>query len=286
MKSLALLKNVLYILGFAATIISLLLSRVSDLQKNMEKEKRRSKSKFFAYFKAIVATYKFPIIVVVLSILIIFSIDVFTIINTPEVNSISNIKTTPNVNAPTPLKVGVGGFWLDEIDPILPNTNAVVRSKWNPTTDISVSGVSYQHGIGFYIPAEIQNAYFINQGSEQIIHSEFIEYSLNFKYQTLRFEYGVDDSSFTDEDLYPPQCQFWIVVQSCSSDAYLMQDDNILFQSAPANYRLSLQTSGNIDVTNVETVRITVYWKFEVSQTNPISLHIALVDPVLYPLEN
>jgi hypothetical protein len=44
----------------------------------------------------------------------------------------------------------------------------------------------------------------------------------------------------------------------------------------------TLGTSTLIDVSNVETLRITFYWLFDVLPTKPLTLNIAIVDPTLY----
>lgn len=285
MKFTEILIDFLFAFASIVTLISVFFVKRSDFFNNYEHEKQKSKSKFLAFVKAFLNAYKLPLICVLIAALAIISIEFFTIIDGPPpapsaVESIAEIDPTP---VPT---FGEDDAWLDEIDPILYNADAVFIREWDPFTQISVKGTVYPHRIGFCIPASDQEDYLINHNDEQINHSEMIEYLLNFKYQTLRFEYGIDDSSFADDAEYVPACEFRIVVQSCNSDESLAQNANILLDTDWMNYRTALHSSGNLNVSDVEAIRITVYWRCQVSPSKPLAFNIALVNPILYGKEN
>lgn len=285
MKFTKILLDVLFVFACVVTLISVFSVKRSDFFKNFEREKQKNKSKFLAFVKAFFHAYKLPLICVLIAALAIISIELFFIIDGPP-SSPSAVESVTETN-PTPVPTfGEDDAWLDEIDPILSNTDAMFISEWDPFTQISVKGIEYPHSIGFCIPASEQEDYLINHDDEQINHSEMIEYLLNFKYQTLRFEYGIDDSSFADDAEYVPACEFRIVVQSCNSDESLAQNANILFDTDWMNYRIALHSSGNIDVSDVEAIRITVYWRCQVSPSKPLAFNIALVNPILYGKEN
>ena len=175
---------------------------------------------------------------------------------------------------------------MDEFPPLLPRADALKTNEWKPAQDISVGGETYPHSIGFCIPEKKRNDYYKYHDTERITHVEYIEYQLGYKYQTLRFDYGIDDSSFPDNVEYPPQSVFWIVIQSCNSEETLKSDENIIFQTKPLNYRRSLQSSGDIDVSGAEVVRITVFWEFDVISTKPLTFNVALINPILYAAKN
>ena len=44
----------------------------------------------------------------------------------------------------------------------------------------------------------------------------------------------------------------------------------------------TIETSDVIDVSNVETLRLTINWLFDVLPTKPLTLNVAIVDPTLY----
>jgi hypothetical protein len=52
------------------------------------------------------------------------------------------------------------------------------------------------------------------------------------------------------------------------------------------NYRRTLRVSKDIDVSDVETIRLTVYWEFDVIQSKPLAFNVAIVNPILYTAEN
>ena len=267
------------------TIISMLYANKSNYKENLKREEQRCKNKFLASFKAFVFTYKFFLIALMISALAIISIDLFSIIDEP-LPAPTMVETTPRT-CPNPIpEFDEDDVRLDEIDPIFPNTKAVITSKWDPFTQISLNGITFEHGIGFFVPKEKQEEYLLHQNNQQITHSESIEYSLAYQYKTLSFDYGIDDSTFINDEKYPPACIYWIVVQSLSSNELANSDENILFETEKMNYRSVLHSSGEIDVSKAEAIRITVYWRFDVSQSKPFTLNIALVNPILFGSEN
>lgn len=158
--------------------------------------------------------------------------------------------------------------------------------EWKRLYPIKINDIEYDHSIGISLPAEVCKDLKKNHDSEREDYKAYIEYSLAYQYETLSFDYGIDDNSFIDDGLYPPQCHFWIVVQSCDSENELSEDENVLFETEPLNYRRSLHSSGDIDVAGAEAIRITVYWEFDVIPAKPLAFNVDIINPILYTAEN
>ena len=171
--------------------------------------------------------------------------------------------------------------WLDDLDSILPRKRAFFVHAWDSYNPVEVGNTTYPHCIGVCIPKEAREKYYDKNSPDQQIHSEYIEYSLSNKYQTLQFDYGIDDCSFPDDVEEESLCEFNIVVQSCNSTEFLKDTDNILFDSGWINYRCGVHRVPEIDVSGCEALRITVTWRFYVRQEGPIAFNIAILNPIL-----
>ena len=177
--------------------------------------------------------------------------------------------------------------YLNEVRPLnIDPDEAFVFNGWKALYPIKVNDIEFDHSIGVRIPTDVSEDYKDNYNTERRDYDASIEYSLSYKYEKFRFKYGIDDSSFLDAGLCPPQCYFWIVVESCSSEADSEEEPKILYQTERMNYRRPLRTSDEIDVSDVETLRLTVYWEFDVMQSKPLAFNIAIINPTLYTAES
>ena len=263
-----------------------------DLYVRIKNEQRKKHTSYFiADIVACFIVYKKKMISTTLTIV---SSVVFALLTTllPDQPSNIQIQSTQTIApaltpSPTPaIEIAPEDAWLDEVDPLLPRKDAFYRDRWNPFDSIVIDDVAYSHGIGVRIPQDDQLDYYKSNPPEQQTHSEYIEYPLSYKYKTLQFDYGIDDSSFPDDVECAPQCEFKIVVQSCKSDDYLESDEDILYQTQWLNYRRTLHRSDPIDVSSAETCRITVLWRFYVHQEKPLALNVAIVNPILYAVKS
>ena len=259
-----------------------------DLYERIKNEQRKKHTSYFiADIVACFIVYKKKMISTILTIV---SATTFVLLSTllPDQPSIIDIQSTQTVAptltpSPTPtIVIDPEDAWLDEVDPLLPRKDAFFRDRWNLFDSIAIDDVTYSHSIGVRIPEDDQLDYYKSNPPEQQTHSEYIEYPLSYKYKTLQFDYGIDDSSFPDDVECAPQCEFKIVVQSCKSDDYLESDEDILYQTQWLNYRRTLHQSDPVDVSNTETCRITVFWRFYVHQEKPLALNVAIVNPILF----
>lgn len=276
--------ELLTMVGAIGTIAGIIFAPRPSFPEIFECMKKKHASKFMCWFLAIIVTYKVALFIILGTAGTMIAIKLVGTIPSPTPTVAQPYTPTP---APTPSAVvGANDVWLDEFDPLLPRAEALKTNEWNSAQDISVGGVTYAHSIGFCIPEEDRNDYYNNHNTERITHKEYIEYSLGYKYKTLCFDYGIDDSSFPDNVEYPPQSVFWIVVQTCGSEENLKSDGNIIFQTNQLNYRRSLHGSGEIDVSGAEVIRITVYWEFDVIRTKPLTFNVALINPILYAVKS
>lgn len=182
---------------------------------------------------------------------------------------------------------GVYQTMLEELTPLRvdPDT-AFVFHQWERNYPIKIDSKEYLHSIGVHLPVDLKYDLLSNHSEERKEYSAVIEYSLGYKYDKFQFSYGIDDNAFKDSGLPPPACHYWIVVESC----ICREDSEVraieLYKSPEVNYMQTIGTSEPIDVSNVETLRITFNWLFDVLPTKPLTLNVAIVDPTLYITES
>jgi hypothetical protein len=270
-------------IGTLAAIIFAPRPKIKDVASDLRVS---LKSKFLTSILAFIIVFKVVIFVIVGTLVTLLTVRVTGTIPTPAPSITPPVSFTPSPKPTPTIIIGANDVWLDEFPPLLPRAEALKTNEWNSAQDITVSGETYPHSIGFCIPEDDRKKYYEYHDTERITHSEYIEYQLGYKYKTLRFDYGIDDSSFPDNVEYPPQSEFWIVIQTCNSEENLMSDENIVFQTNPLNYRRSLQSSGDIAVSGAEVIRITVFWEFDVISTKPLTFNVALINPILYAVKS
>jgi hypothetical protein len=190
---------------------------------------------------------------------------------------------TPQSNlppSPTPVYLTT---YLSELDPIIEKSDAFITKSWNAFDDFIVGQDTIQHGIGIEIPEKDLSTYLKKSNNKRVQHIEYIEYSLGRKYEQIDFEFGIDRSSFESLQSDAPVCLCRIVMQDVPSNGFVNESSNILFDSDWFNYRLA-RHAASIAVQKVETLRITVYWEFDVNPTKDASLRLVLIDPELHIL--
>ena len=238
-------------------------------------------SKILAFMRV----WLYPIIVIVSTLVFIIAINLWGKVEPPPPTptpaptpheTIAPPSATPSI-PPWPNKTK-----LVELTPLKMDEGAFFFGEWNQYESIIVNHVGYPQSIGVQIPKDAQDDYYERYNTLRKTHKAEIEYSLGYQYKTLMFFYGIDDRSFPDDLSCAPQCHFWIVVQSCSAEDDHFEKEDTLFKTEHLNYYHTLSSSGNIDVTGAEAVRITVFWEFDVIQSKPLALNIAIIDPTLY----
>jgi hypothetical protein len=187
---------------------------------------------------------------------------------------------TPIVSSAPSISASLFTQYLCELNPIIENDDAFFTGSWNSFDDFVIGQNIIQHGIGIEIPKKDRFYYLKRSSDRRVEHIEFIEYSLGNNYDMLDFEFGIDQSTFELLGSGAPACLCKIVIQAVPYSGFASESENILFDSTWFNYRLS-RHSANIDVSNVETMRITVFWEYDVDPTKDASLRIVLIDPKL-----
>lgn len=282
------LSIVLAILTVASAIITFLNHfNKPELYKKTKAEYRqkyasRAIADFFAFFKVYTAKLLSAIVAVISA-----SGFVLILVFMPPNNSKVTIELKPTPTPqPTPTITIVSDpsrIYLGEVRPLnIDPDEAFVFNGWTDLYPIKVNDVEFDHSLGVRIPEDVCKDFKDNYDTERKDFDASIEYSLDYKYDKIRFKYGIDDSSFLDAGLCPPQCNFWIVLESCSSDANSEEPPKEIFKSDRMNYRRPLQDSREVDVSDIETLRLTVFWEFDVMKSKPLAFNVAIVNPTLY----
>lgn len=180
-----------------------------------------------------------------------------------------------------PIKRSKMDSWLDDMDNYVSHDGAFYMRKWNDYIQIRIKNQIYPHCIGITIPFEKLENYYSKANPDQQVHTEYIEYSLGYAYKTLQFDYGIDDLSFPNPSLGHPRCEFRIIVDSCDSNGFVSSTQNHLFDTDWLNYRCYSRRTPEMDVSQCETVRITVMWRFYVRQNGPIAFYLVIANPLL-----
>ncbi|MBA4347818.1 MAG: hypothetical protein C0413_03085 [Clostridiales bacterium] len=275
--------NVLYIFAFAIAVIGFF-SNIEDFGPTY-REYRKHHSIILSFLKAVIKVYgKFLLAIAVTAIVAMIVYRYGTI---KERQSPATTPTLTPIIELTPTISGIRETGLDDY-PILnmkPDA-AFVFHEWTRMYPIKVNYIEYEDSIGVRIPVEDKENYKKNHDTEREIFQAEIEYSLAYQFDVFQFQYGIDDNTFLEGGLCPPQCHFWIVVESCSSSANPDGKLVELYRTPEMNYRRTLEFSDPIDVSDVETLRLTIFWKFDVIQSKPLAFNVAIVNPTLFTEEN
>lgn len=180
-----------------------------------------------------------------------------------------------------PIKRSAKDRWLDEIDPKVSDYSAFFFNIWDAYDNVAVKHQEFPHSIGVRIPIEDQLKYRAKPVADQVPHSEYIEYSLGFEYETLQFDFGIDDISFPHGLAEHPKCQFKIIVDACDSESFYSSKQEHLYETDWLNDRCCLRRTPEMDVSGCEAVRITIKWQFFPRENGPIAFNIAIVNPIL-----
>lgn len=261
------------------------LARRSEYQDALALEKKKPGKLVFARIRAIksvyyIAIYSLIVAIIISAFLIGFGTD-WKALRQKKTSTQPTPTATPSIVTSVPIKSSVKDAWLDELDPILHKPRAFFIHEWSRYDLIQIEDTIYQHSIGICIPSDKLKAYCDRPPVGEILHNEYLEYRLSYKYKSFQFDYGIDDISFPEDVETASRCEYKIVVQSCNSKEYLGSTDNILYDSDWINYRSTVFRSTLIDVANSEAIRITVYWKFHLRTCGPIAFNIAIVNPIL-----
>lgn len=218
---------------------------------------------------------------------IIVSLAILSSVVTPEKPStipIPDKKVISLCTAPVtswPIKRSVKDRWLDEMDSKVSSNGAFFMNEWNAFDSVAVKHHTFPHSVGVSIPLKDQKKYRAKINSGQLIHDEYIEYSLGFEYETLQFDFGIDDLSFPEGIVDSPYCQFKIIVDACDSKSYYSSKQKHLFETDWLDDQCCLWRTPEMDVSSCEAVRITIMWQFFPRYNGPIALNVAIANPIL-----
>ena len=181
----------------------------------------------------------------------------------------------------TPLPTNELEKKLTELTPIITNEEAFRMNAWDGYNKLCINDIVYDCGIGIRIPIDEQLDNSDSNNMQNTDHKEYIEYSLSSEYSRLECELGVDTSTYEYANRTTPSGKCRVVFQNAKSDDYLAEDESILYDTGWFNYRLTKKPIP-LDVSQVETLRITVYWEYNPDHTKQNCVNIAIINPVLY----
>lgn len=289
-----LLQIILGILTVVSAVVSIknlfdkneLYNKTRDaLIKNSRSKFRASTSAFFSVYKRVL---KFIIGTFILGAAVVLIPEIFPDLTPdPDPTPSPTPRPTPTITiTPTStIYLGEPDEKLSDLDPIIPKPEAFYVNTWNLYKKIIVGDDPCPCSIGIRIPEEDLREYYKFHSRQRILHKESLEYSLGYKFENLVFNYGIDDSTFAGNDPSTPSGMCRIVMQYVPSNGFLKESDNIIFDSGWFNYHLTMR-QGVVDLSNVETIRITASWVFDVDPAKDNFMNLAIVDPYLYYTES
>jgi len=275
--------NVLYIFGFVIAAIGFF-SKIDKYTPTYLKL-REENGIFISFFKTVMKLYSKFLVAILVTAVIAVIVYVFGAKHDPippEPTPTATPTTEPTVVVYSPITYSLDDLQVLSKEP----DDAFFFHQWETNYPIKIDNIEYLRSIGVRLPVEIQDDLKINHITERYDYSAVIEYSLGYKYDMFQFSYGIDDNTFKDFGLPPPNCHYWVVVESCICREDSKVKTKELERTPEVNYMQTLATSNMIDVSKVETLRITFYWKFDVLPTKPLTLNVAIVDPTLYVKAN
>lgn len=220
----------------------------------------------------------FRIVLSVITVISTICVVTFIFISHQSVAVPNPIYNTPTITASANF-TSLESVWLDDLIPVLPNKKAFFINKWNEYSGICINNISYVHGIGLKIPSDTLAEMVTEQSpkSDSVEVSEYSEYALRLDYKSICFTIGVDQSSFVASKNEAPECICRIVLTS--------EKGIVLYDSGLFDYSFS-ENLNVVDLSTVETLRITAYWAFDRDPTKQNALNLAIVDPILYLKES
>ncbi|MEA4938614.1 MAG: NPCBM/NEW2 domain-containing protein [Christensenella sp.] len=173
--------------------------------------------------------------------------------------------------------------WLDELTPLPCHPGNYYFGGWGDKSPFDLNGVEFDHGVGMCI---------IGSNFEQMVKKKdayqnierwdcreaSVLFQFNEKYETLIFSVGVDSS---DPALYGPREEngvVQIIIDDSSANKELFRTDWI-------DYTYVTKTV-KINVSTVDTLRITVRSGSVNRKRITKSLRVVLINPVLIPIES
>lgn len=222
-----------------------------------------------------------------LIILVVFTLGYFIITNSQKQKPSTSSETVSldiqefSPITSWPIKRSAKDQWLDEMEAKVSNYGAFVIKAWDGFDEVAIKHQLFLHSIGIKIPLNDQINYRAKIGVGQFEHEEYIEYSLGYEYDTLQFDFGIDDLSFPNGVAEHPKCQFKIIVDACDSETFYSSKQEHLFETDWLNDRCCLRRTPEMDVSGCEAVRITIMWRFSARNDGPIAFNLAIVNPIL-----
>jgi hypothetical protein len=170
---------------------------------------------------------------------------------------------------------------LVDIERCIPNKESFRLNRWDDFTEIVVDDKVQENSIGIRVFPEIQSNNGLKLASSRIETSEFVEYNLRKQYDAIVFSIGIDKLSFEDCDDRGPACFCSITLESVDSCKDTKDSATLLYYSELFDYRFSASDIP-VDLSNVETLRITAFWEYDFSSTRQNCMKLAIINPVLF----
>lgn len=266
--------------------IIMLFNKKDEFNHKLSANRLKYKRKPFPFVVTCFSVYKNELLKIVISLLIavtfiVCAVCIKPLIFDPDPTPVPTVTPVPtSTPIPTPISTeGLEQKYLSDLTPIITNEDAYFfnSSDSDGFGKIQIGEKEFDHGIVINASS--------NPGSEiRDTANEPIEFRLEKKFTYLKFQLGVDESSLCDFDRTGPACICRVVMDSVSSDAKNNNTAINVFDSDWFDYRK--KSNYEADLSNVEILRITAYWVYDVSPVKDNNLKLAIVDPVLYLKES
>lgn len=189
---------------------------------------------------------------------------------------------TPNPYGTAPDSLP-NAIWLDELTPLPCHPGNYYFGGWGDKAPFDMNGVEFDHGVGMCIigskfekMVEKKDAYLNIQRWD--CREASVLYQFNKKYETLSFSVGIDSS---DTTLFGPSEDngiVQIVIEESSTNKELYKTNWVDYTYASPIIE--------IDVSNVNILRITIRSGSINRKRITKSLRVVLINPVLIPTES
>ncbi len=199
------------------------------------------------------------------------------IIFVPKNSNVADTEKKPETTPVATIPPNIGllqNVYLDQLTPIIQKPNSFSENAWNKFYELKIDDTTYDHGIGVSLPEDIYTQYPIFSCSSRRYYSQKIEYNLRKKYQGMEFSYGIDRTTFFCTNENTPSCQCKLLFESANPKSLLYDSD--WFDYATARFDQYL------DLEQVDTLSITVIWKFDTNPSQNYPLNLAIVNAILY----
>jgi hypothetical protein len=189
---------------------------------------------------------------------------------------------TPDLHSTaTPDVSGLRTVYLDDLKPLISNKESYFFKQWPDSDGMYVEGQRYDHAIGIKVSSEQLKEYYSKKSNERVAPHESITFPLREEYKGISFSVGFDQNSLTCLDDTTPACECRIIFESKGSSSNKNDRGQVIYDSDWFRFDQRIKQF-YVALEQVDALRITAYWTFDVDPTQENCLNLVFYDTVLY----